>query len=313
MNIINSVTGFLNNNPVIGIILILVFIIILMIIYNNRCRREGFEEVQSENKAIRQECDCSGINNITDKAFHDDFVGKNKIVNFKCELDNHEYYLVNVTKAECLGSSEENECYQNILMLMDVSDVESNLKTYTSDLEKNRKVCNLKAELDCDQNKSGSEECKREYPHCVSDRMYIHDFTVIEQLNDQKDKPRQYIIKGVAKPSLPGDVSVPAMLTKNIYDAFGIPTVCSDSGAYETAKISVVEKQIDNKGGIIGGLNSHINVKLYFESKDQKKVYLSACKDKTCMYNGKKYMRVCLTEDHMDPTVLILEPFIVKA
>jgi len=308
MEYINKVIDFLNENPIMSAIIIIVLLIVVHKLYNHS-KSENFES------------NCI-VNH--DAEFHSEYTGPTRITNFKCLIDDKPFYLANIPKADCEGSAIEKDCYQNVLILMNAEDIDNNIKLYMEEIEKHKQVCNLKEKLDCET--KHEKKCDKHNEICDIKRKYIHDFTITE-IPQSIDKPsqRKYVFKGIAKPFIPGTPERITSISNNIYETHNVNIACGDVGSPETSQLLVIEQYIDNQGGIIGGLDSPIRVKLCFESQvtingvkvfdgtvpRMKKLYLGLCRDKRCKYNNKEFLRVCLYEDAFDHNVLSFEPKLV--
>lgn len=312
---LDKIVDFLNKNPILGLVIIFVALYVLWLLYAESCE-EGFDSVSgTESKQL-------------DSMFKENYEGKTKMVNFKCKgSDGKNYYMVNMKISSCenINTAQDIDCGENVLVLMEESELQEKLKQYESSLAVQHKVCNATNKIKCEAAKE--QNCDRDYLECNISRQFTHDFEVSEfiKTNPKAGERRKYIIKGVSMPKTEGSVHSPVKLSKNLYTDKKSP-LCGDFGSdVEDTKLMVVEKINDTRGGIIGGLTDHITVKLMFETPvlgqdkrpmfadgamKMKTLYISAC-DTKCKSGGIEYTRLCLTDNDIDPAILDFEPILV--
>jgi hypothetical protein len=309
---------FLNKNPALGIIIIVAALYILMTIYSDSCEREGFESV--ENNCIDHK----------DVVFKENYEGRSKMINFRCKLEDKYYYMVNMKVSDCMGAPEspessEVECGENVLVLMEESELREKLKQYETSLDNSRKLCKAKKKIECESGEK--QNCDRDYPECDMRRQFTHDFEVTEFITSKPKigERRKYIVKGVSDPKFDDGLNSPVKLSKNLYSVNKKLLLCGDSGSdVDDTKLMVVEKINSDKGGIIGGSRAYITVRLMFEtaqlggddkpmyesdgSPKLKQLYITACRDVKCRSGTNEYVRLCLTANSIDPSIIDFEP-----
>jgi hypothetical protein len=313
---LDRIVDFLNKNPALGIIIIVVALYILWTIYTDSCVKEGFESVEN------------GCVDHKDVVFKENYEGRSKMVNFRCKIGDKYYYMVNMKVSDCENikvSSEEVECGENVLVLMEESELKEKLKQYENSLDVSRKVCKAKKKIECESVEE--HNCDRDYPECDIQRQFTHDFEVTEFITSKPKvgERRKYIVKGVSVPKMDGSPNSPVKLSKNLYSGNKKLIMCGDSGSdVEDTKLMVVEKINNDKGGIIGGTRAYVTVRLMFEtpvlggdekpmyesdgSPRLKQLYITACKDVKCKSGANEYTRLCLTDNSVDPSIIDFEP-----
>lgn len=336
---LDDISNYFNNNPVIGILLVVIIIGAILYFYNNYCPfKEGFDP---------STINSSQQNNLnTDNEFNKQYVGQTKILNFKTKIDGKEYYLANIKLSQC-QSKDTLDCSDVGIVLIDAEDIQTQIRDYTKDLATAQAICQSTKTITCQSNlppnatAEQKEKCNLPDISCAQKRFFNHDFTVVEIKDITSDKPvrRRYVLRGTAVPAKNGD-SFPAMLNQHLYDEKGIPSLCGDlytGPETQYTDIVVVENVKQNDGGIIGGMGSNLKIKLRFNtkiliiSKDSngnptytpiidskgkptvKSTYVGYCSNNYCkLENGKTYKRVCLVDDPLNPNVLEFEPIIVS-
>jgi len=321
----DTIIDFLNRKPLVGIVIIVLFLTILVRMHNDKCKYEGFNN-SSPSDMIDSQC----VSHLDD-VFKQNYEGPSKKVNFRCKIGDKIYYLANTPISDCKNMNQstgqiELDCNENALVLIPENEIDERLVSYKKKLETNKQICNAQKKILDDSNK---QESKNDYPECYVTRQFIHDFDVMEYISSTKksgDK-RQSTKKGVSVPKVDNTNNSYARISKDLYSTKNKLLTCGDYGGdINDAKLSVVEKISNDMGGIIGGTKSYIVVNLFFEAHDTrngyklfntdgtpkiKNLYLSACKDLKCKSNNVEYIRVCLTDNPIDSSILDFEPAIV--
>ena len=322
------------------IIAALVYCVWLLMIYDP-CEYEGFTQPTDTTAPPRDFVS-------RDELFYKTYVGRTRIINFKCTYNGEDYYLANIPSSTCKNLGE-TECTQSVQVLIKQNDLKQQLSDYHRALHVQSEHCQLDVKLSCTSN------CDKQIDACnyAKDSTFIHDF-IVQDLGFTYGKDssgatnsyRKYIVKGTT----PIDkASIPTLFNHFLNQTKNIPIVCGDSGPSssqnDAANIVVIETPTQNTGGIIGGLNSPIKIKLAFNSPimigtnpapiiDQNKgiaqyggklyntLYLGVCTSAilpksgqaTCNTTGPQsltYPRLCLYSDITDKNVLDFEPVLV--
>ena len=236
----------------------------------------------------------------TDNIFFSEYVGPKKLVNFKTTFGGKDYFLATMSRSDCAGIGTK-DCFQQVLILVEATEINSGLKTYKDSLDKAQAVCNAGKKVDC--SKTANANCPTDYPDCVQPRQYIHDFTVSQVASPDPSKPHRYVVKGTSAPLLNGISSASTISSNTSY-------VCGDPVNGVAGQLCVLEKETEGRGGIIGGLSGGISVKLFFNLPALK--YLGACASTlTCKKNNVTYIRICTYDNMLDPNVLNFTPMVV--
>lgn len=292
----NKIIEFLNDNVIIGFIVILFAVTIIMDFYNQK-KVEGFEGTDEQKMCIEHK----------DTIFKQNYEGRTKLLNFRCVVDGKKYYLANMRVSECEQTEEKQiDCNNSILVLIPEDEMREKYMQYKKDIEIKQKICNAEYKIKCEADKK--DNCDREYEQCKHEYQYIHDFQVTEYIDSTSvNKERKYMIRGVSTPKMEGSQHNPTIINNELAEK-NVKLVCGDVGGnLEKSKIHIIEQIVD-KGGIIGGLGSYITVRLGFDNGE--KQYISVCRENKCKSLGKEYMRVCITNnDNKD--ILDFEPIIV--
>lgn len=349
---INNLSKFFNDNPLISIVILILSIIIFWNIINTYTQSNYFIKEPMTNIQPISNCDIN-----TDTNFNSGFVGENKLINFKCTYNGKEYYLATRNMSEC-QNRETDDCATSVLVLMDKNKIDFDVSKYLERLKMDYDVCQYTSKLKCinslqsttPSNVLAEEACNVKDPSCIQKRQYYHDFNVIELKNTQPDinspERRSYIIEGTSIPR-EKNTSFPTLINQSLYYDKKINLMCGDWYNYrdpllnrEYAEVVIVERKVPNNGGIIGGLDSGLRVKIRFMSQEliistingvtqytpviEKDVhsneeikmtahYLGVCKDKTCRSStGEELIRLCLYPDILDKNVLEFEPILVN-
>jgi hypothetical protein len=371
---LERISKFLNDNPLVGIIIVILIVIIILyytpLILNNKCHAPNINTnehmVPVVNPVVNPDRHVEPVHIInknppmcnvnTDNEFSAEFVGIAKTINFKCTHDGVDYYLANMKTTDCTNTNTNNiECGNVVAILIPANDIKDLLSLYLKNIRVLKDKCNSNNKIDClsiisDPNDENAKRaCDKLYPVCENNRFFIHDFNVIKTNKPNADIDAvnsvrtKYIITGTAVPGIEGTI-YPTLLNQQLYHDKNINLLCGDYYNYGTpsipkeyAEIVVVEKDVTNTGGIIGGPLNAISIKLRFntkiqaESKDAtgkitytplmdnkgnpqlKQTYIGICtSNKTCkLSNGKNYPRVCLYDDILDTNVLQFTPILV--
>jgi len=328
-----QITDYLNENKYIGIIIVLALAIIVLWIYNScSCLvSESFDQGG-------QTCSCSPAQ---DETFYTQFVmGNSNLVNFKCTYKGTDYYLANVQLSSC-SNQEHIDCTAAVLVLMPVSDVNTQLQQYLTNVQTDTTICNTTNKLKClggltpPVSEEQEEVCMKPSQLCNSPRMFYHDFNVMQA--NSSSGVRKYLIKGTAIPER-NNVITPTLFNQNLYDGATVKNLmCADTYSYsptnspEFVEVMVIER-LDSSGiASIVGASSQLKIKLKFNTKiyipsktgftalndpttgnpQTKPTYIGICPDLTCNMTGSQYPRVCLYDDPFDPNVLEFEPLLV--
>uniref|UniRef100_A0A6C0E9J4 Uncharacterized protein n=1 Tax=viral metagenome TaxID=1070528 RepID=A0A6C0E9J4_9ZZZZ len=301
---LNEIIEYFENNLMIGLIIIVALLFLL-----SKYNKEHFDSVGNS---------C----NAKDKIFKSHYEGRSKLVNFSCKLNGKRYYLANMKSGLCESLSESFvDCAENILVLIPEDEIKEGYKKYSDEYETNKKLCNSQEKAKC-QGKENAV-CSEEYEACATKKQYIHDFEVVEFIESKPSGERKYTIRGVSSPKQFNINDSPVKLSKNMY--YKSDVVCGDSASdAEDTKLMIAEKYRNDRGGIIGGLESFIWVNLYFETQVKingtpifdgsiprmKKIYVSICDNIVCKYSGKEYPRICFTDNEIDKNIINFEPMI---
>jgi hypothetical protein len=216
------------------------------------------------------------------------------------------------------------------MVLIEKSDIENMMKTYNTDMRIAREICNASKKITCKYKPNSTQQdlkkCDIPDPSCNQIRKYIHDFNVIEHIDDPSlaSPVRKYIIKGSAIPVI-NDKAYPTMLNQSLFDEKNINFLCGDTYNYgqpnlpkEHGEIMVIER---DEYGIQGTKDQLITIDedgkkkltpiidpLDPSGKVKKIPTYIGISEETCG----SYQRVSLYTDIMDPHVLEFEPILVS-
>jgi hypothetical protein len=174
-------------------------------------------------------------------------------VNFRCKINNTDYYLANMQMSENTNKIRKNnmqkDCGFSALVLIPVDELKNNLENYLVGLGEIKDDCATESKRNCMKqlkiNKNQSyiisaedeAECTIPPHYCNYKRFYIHDF-IIQEVSGQVDKynpVRKYLFKGTYTPTFKNAPS-PTMINQQIYydDIVPepIPIVCGDEYPY---------------------------------------------------------------------------------
>lgn len=268
---LKNIVEFLDNNPFIGIILIL--FIICLIFKNNKQNTQILN--QEENKAgdsasphIVEKTSShdamsypeseqiegmsnieafSGYTNFSSNIFSKNFASTDmsKTVNLKCKINDIEYYLANMDINPELTTRNTNklqkDCSTSSLILVPVAEVNANLATYLKSLSTAKKLCAYTFKTTClDNLKNPTPEeeskCDTIPSSCNYNRNFTHDFTVKELPSKDGDcGPKKYLFFGVRSVPQPGSSAPYSMINHELYysaNPYPIPIVCGDYYPY---------------------------------------------------------------------------------
>jgi hypothetical protein len=369
---IKKISQYLDSHPLISILAIIALIILIIYVRNYRCVDSEHMDgtltasttsttpqpivASSAKDSTGGQSDCVKNNDATFNAM---FVGTTKLLNFKCSIKGKNYYLASVPVATCTNdaSSDGTDCMGSKMILIECDDADIQIANYIKTVKLNSEICNQTNRIKCIGNlpPNSSEElisrCSKVDPSCNPMRQYTTDFKVteVQQTDPDKITRRHYNIFGVSQPLL-NDSSVPSMLNGHLYSDQGVNYLCGDMNSSKDqspVQITIIEKDIQNRGGIIGGLNAPITIKLRMNAsqllsavetitdpvtkkvtkkrnvvhtidqktgkKKTKPAYIGICDGAIeCVMGQKKYPRVCLYDDVLDQNVLEFEPILVS-
>ena len=295
----NQIINFFNTNKLIAVLALIIMVLITWHFYSKIYKFsaiENFSGANGEEKITSLQCSPCKLCPLcpSDSKFDNLYVGRAKILNFKCTYDSKEYYLACVKVNSC--SSEENQisdCNNTAIILINKEDIESSLSDYMNSLSDNEAICNLKKKLACEKipnpNNLSEEEiikqCDVKYFDCIQKRMFIHDFVVTEatttvssnkNTNNGDDNIRKkYLISGTAEPLLNGK-SFATLLNQHLYNKLSQNLICGDNFLYGSdsndnlnVEISIIEyNNSQNSDNIIGGLGPPIKILIKFNTQD---------------------------------------------
>lgn len=337
-----EIINFLNDRPLVGI-LIIVIIIYLLIDSHMTCNKKiSCNKNEHLDGTVTNQTYL--LNN--DDKFNESYVGPTKTVNFKCTINNVDYYLANMKTTECTNITlGPTECTDAVMLLVNVDDINQMLVDYLKKININEQKCISNRKIDCintASNDTDKKKCDIDEPSCKETRMFYHDFNVMQIFEKDFQNvagKRKYIIKGTSIPKFNG-IKYHTMINQHLNYDKNINLLCADTYNYgnvnfpkEYAEIVVVERELKNDGGIIGGAGVNIRIKLRLMTrvvissaddtgkitytplmdntgKPRMKVsYVGICPNTSCKHaNGKTYPRICLYDDILDPNVLEFEP-----
>jgi hypothetical protein len=285
---IDEITKFFNDKPIIAILLVLILSLLLYFIMQ---KNEMFEHMDSTPTTNNYLPKCT-IN--SDQEFNAQYVGQSKIINFKCTIGDIDYYLacVKMTDYQVTNPDKTADCANSMLILIPATEINSMLENYLKDMATAEKICNSTLQIKCHDTPSlvspaspasptssdspTSSECPATYPACQQTRLFLHDFNVVDVTPVTSDSMilRKYVIKGTALPSLNGQSS-PTMFNNFLYNENGINMVCGDTYAYgspnipkQYAEVVISETNVANIGGVIGS-TSILKTKIRFNTLQQ--------------------------------------------
>ena len=158
---IEKITNFFNNNPVLGIIIIFILFYAIMYFLNNKCN--------ISNKTV-EHLEGSTTSTTRSPAF-DSLVANagNKKINFKCTIpdadgNNVDYYLANIPMPNCNESGtncnfkQPDDCSQTAMILVPVQEIQENLVEYLLNVQKETDICNCTAKVTCKHNASNDTD-----------------------------------------------------------------------------------------------------------------------------------------------------------
>lgn len=337
----DNIIEYFNQNPLVGFFLIVLLLILFYFLFTyNRTTCENMVG------SLPPSGTCSQA---LDQKFYAQFVGPSKLVNFKCRFKGKEYYLANMKKSRCQNklndpnNPDNIDCSDSVMVLVEPSILDPQLQQYLSEISIDTKTCNYKRSLECYSKNGSSEDCDREYKSCENTRMFNHDYNVSEvtQINSGQ-VTRKYVVTGTATP-MKSDQSDPTIFNSYLYNQFGYRMMCGDMYPYgqnpnnnNDAEVMVIESVPTSNGGIIGGPQDTLKVRLKMESNDvvvgknpsgfrtvtplidettgkvqMKSTYIGACENITCVVDDISFIRICLYDDILNPNVLEFTPILV--
>lgn len=252
-----KIIDYLNNNPLAGIIIVLVIIGLYLYFLNRNCT---LSSDNLEHAAGNVGTGAVVNTNPNMSPIFKQMVDLRKKINFKCTLTvkeknasgtetnvNKDFYLANIempicstftcgvetpTHANCsfkLGK----DCFDTALVLIPVDEINTGLADYLSDLEMSSAVCNYTSKLKC-QNKALSDktpfaECDVQLPSCTYNRFYIHDFGITDVTPVEVTNEKRYEFAGTSVPGKNNSIKNTTINQQVTYDGTGIPILCGDS------------------------------------------------------------------------------------
>lgn len=350
---IKEINKFFTENPVFGIVLIILLLLAVYYISQTNTPSEHMGQVTHQtNQQILPKCTIND-----DQQFNTQYVKQSRILNFKCTISGIDYYLACVKMTDYVANNPNKtpDCSQSMLILIPVTEIQTMLidpvnpiNGYLAQMKMAEDTCNAKLKIQCGasaQSDSAKSECSDVYESCVLPRFFIHDFNVIDVAphGDVSTTLRKYIIKGTAIPSIGGQ-SFATMFNTFLINDHGINMVCGDKYAYgsptlpkQYAEVIVTEKVVGSTGGVVNA-DPTLTIKIRFNALQQiiseingvtkrtpivdtctgeqkvRPTYLGVCNStQTCTRGTNTYPRVCVYDDIMDPRVLDFQPFVVHA
>ena len=262
------------------------------------------------------------------------------LLRFRTTIRCVNYYLMITPASRCSNilsnpqSSQEiairaKDCTTNILVLVEESEVLTEINNYLRDTSNRENTCNLQESLSCRNRlnttqQTGQEVCPEDYPSCKITKQFPVDFILNQAFNltQQGDVlSHKYILKGVSLPTGLNNNNAFYFMNRNFRNNISHDTshlVCADITALPASTIDVnlitTQDPISQKlktiirfDTIAGKFLIDIDGKVV-----NRGMYVGVCKDNTCNMNGKTHFRACLFDKMDDPNVLEFEPITVN-
>jgi hypothetical protein len=358
--LLDNISEYFNKHPIISFCLIfIVFIVTLNILVSHNCQCDNIKN-PAEHFNFLNESSKSVI-------FNEKFVKTKKKINFKTTIHEKDkepvdFYLSNMLINKCINK-EPIDCSTSVAVLIDKNTIESELKKYNKDLQIAHDVCMCKKKVVCKHNlpkpskeilseEQSSEELKInsesnntcdniDDSDCIQNRMFYHDFNVIDSINSTSEN-KTYLVKGTVVPKIDGR-SRPTTLNQHLYHDKSINMLCSDNYKYGThippeyAELSIMEREEVVPGGVIGTETKKLKIRFKFNTRvmvvsedkngkttytpiiDQKtgkpkmkSSYVGYCDTNTCETSNSNIKRLCLYDDIIHKNILEFEPILVE-
>jgi len=336
-NIFDNVTEFVNNNPLIFLVLILLLlIIVIQLLGLNMCNNEHFDSnnaILGTNSVI---CTKSTSESNTMASCESCKMGNDILLGgltrFRTTINGKKYYMMIVPYTKCsnlyttpqsasqanvLTSTRMNECFNNVVVLVDEETMLTGVNKYLNELNDKQKVCNYEQSLQCK-----GAQCPVTYPQCtIGMKQYPTDFVVQSAGNNK------YTIKGVAEPRGIGPGSDYYLNQKIMDIATGFGLLCADistnTGDNNNILVELLTEQVPVTTGIIGG-EVNLRTRIRFNTPIKpivvdssgkamtKSMYMGLCQSGVCTIGGHSFNRICLYDDIINPNVLVFEPIPYK-
>lgn len=326
---LEKIIEFFNNNPIKGLILILVLVTIIMYFLNSKEQYEHLDTNLNNN--------CS-INN--DNEFYKLF-GNAELINLKCKINDKEYYLayidekINNFDIQGMCSNNDKKCATAIPVLIEKMELESRLAQYISKINNKADSCLVSTNITCNRTTpDGEKACDHLLAECSPQRQFYHDFklkNITDNVQSVDKSPlevetnitrRRYNLIGSVPPIEKGVLSSKPILDQHFMYDDEVNVICADEGEVPNVKyrsIFISETINSSDEGIIYPEGSGLRIKLRFENPTVKgsvnlvPMYVGYCDKQKCP-NDKTdpYMRICLYANSGDSHVLDFEPIIVS-
>lgn len=279
---LEKISKFLNDNPLLGILIVLLLVVLLWNIFDKK------EKYTEHLDVAINKCDVN-----TDHNFGSSFVSKpnsaQKLVNFRCKIGDKEYYLSSKNISECKNDAnvaigDENKTKPQAtdctyaLVLIEKKELEESMHKYNRIANRHSKICDFTKKTHClyelpdpdNPSKDDKEKCDKRDDACVVNNQYHHDFMVKEVASPNPGDLNKYIIMGAMHDPEKKSPSAITMINQYHHGHDGIKFVCADDFGYkkpgvldEYAEIMVweeVNKKSDS--GIIGGAGNEHSLKV---------------------------------------------------
>jgi hypothetical protein len=327
---LHATIEYINRNPLLFILIILILVLIVWNLFENKCTLNETMAASSEvaptvvpatpatpampkvsvaESPVKQECCPCPATSVLDK-----YVNNNTLVNFHTKINNVDYFLTAMPNLNCDGFKKSwEECNNNVVALVPASVINNYLANYKTSLNDEMQKCNFNAKLQCSHKTSSAEAdklCNKEYPECKRMRHFICDFLISEvpATGSASTTPKTY--KLLSFPLAMSNVNSPSYLVNQIGGATSNTALCADTLPTVNNFIASLNILEGSAGKFKLRFNRQIQVgkSLLYDTADNspklKFVYVGKCATQTCKYDNNQLTRVCLLDDPVDPNVL---------
>ena len=272
----------------------------------------------------------------------DKFLGSNKTINLITKFNGKEYILLSVKTTSCKGVKQENECLNNMLIIMEYKEYQRYNTNSKYAFKDELDLCNYKNKLKCQKekrekvflNNPESEmtdelentiegECHNIPNSCSAEYQNSGDFHLIPVKNYKKDALSKKLYKLIGKIPLNNTFSklsmsvVPGInnVNKICLDGSFLP----DSNQNSSFELLEVPQKDSVEPYFIIRFITNVMLKGNYPLNDAngnpivKTRYAGICKDEKCNLDGVDKYRLCLYESEANPFVLTFTPVISKS